>query len=846
MRFELLLMAGALLACSRISAQDMDLSLQRKEYDNVLPVPGKKLDHKGLVINPTPQETVFGSGTLDISGGVTLSAKGDDFTEEASTLSVVEKKGVKLSVQYGENIASKHDLKLVSGAYYLDINEKGITIDAYDEDGVFYAFQTLRQIAGSEAAKGSKLPLLRIKDWPDLPVRGVVEGFYGTPWSHEARLSLIDFYGTYKMNTYIYGPKDDPYHSSPDWRKPYPPEEAANIKELVEACRRNRVEFVWAIHPGQDIRWNEEDYNNLVCKFDMMYALGVRAFAIFFDDISGEGTDPMQQVGLLNRLTEEFVKVKGDVAPLIICPTDYNRSWANPTQNGSLAVYGKELDPEVKVFWTGDAVCSDVTPSTLEWVESRINRPALFWWNFPVTDYVRHIIMQGPSYGLDGTLSDENLCGLVSNPMEHGEASKLALYGVADYTWNIQNYNAMDNWERGLRVLVPEAPDAYRTFAIHSCDTETGYRRAESWETTTFSIDDYTESEFSSLKEEFGRIAAVPERMREKCGNEELLKELDPWLEEFGKLGERGLRTLDLIKDYESGDPYRFWTSYVNNLMSEEDREAYDKHRSGTMKLQPFYEDAMNDMVRNFYLRIVGRVPHTFRAISSYSNASTPAGDLMSDNDSTTYYTSAVSQKTGDWIGVDIGGIRSVKEVSVLQGRNSIDDVDYFDHAVLEYSKDGRYWTPLLDSLKNQYVIEWEGEPVDARYVRLRKLHSDKTNWAAIRSFDVNPLKLSDLEFRVEAADTVRAVYAFDRNPRTCYEMDGMLEFEVQSGVKNYILLSKHATGLLLSQMDERGKVISTNLVTGQYSEIPVAHGAVRIKLEGEACIYEIIAKNAL
>ena len=34
---------------------------------------------------------------------------------------------------------------------------------------------------------------------------------------------------------------------------------------------------------------NEEDYQNLVHKLDLMYDLGVRSFAIFFDDISGEG-----------------------------------------------------------------------------------------------------------------------------------------------------------------------------------------------------------------------------------------------------------------------------------------------------------------------------------------------------------------------------------------------------------------------------------------------------------------------------------------------------------------------------------------------------------------------------
>ena len=59
-----------------------------------------------------------------------------------------------------------------------------------------------------------------------------------------------------------------------------------------------------------------------------MYDLGVRAFAIFFDDISGDGTDPGRQTELLNRLDADFVRAKGDVAPLVVCPTDYSRLWA--------------------------------------------------------------------------------------------------------------------------------------------------------------------------------------------------------------------------------------------------------------------------------------------------------------------------------------------------------------------------------------------------------------------------------------------------------------------------------------------------------------------------------------
>lgn len=171
------------------------------------------------------------------------------------------------------------------------------------------------------------LPFVGIQDYPDVRFRGVVEGFYGTPWSHEARLRQLRFYGENKLNTYIYGPKDDPFHSSPNWRKPYPAKEAARLAELVKVADENEVDFVWAIHPGLDIRWETSDRDSLMAKFERMYDLGVRSFAVFFDDISGEGAKADRQVELLNYIDDHFVQVKPDVTPLIVCPTEYNKGW---------------------------------------------------------------------------------------------------------------------------------------------------------------------------------------------------------------------------------------------------------------------------------------------------------------------------------------------------------------------------------------------------------------------------------------------------------------------------------------------------------------------------------------
>lgn len=852
-----LLIAGIACAwgCGTLSAQetDFDLTAQRSEKQDVLAVPGKKLDHQGILINPTPQKLILnGKNKLDISSGIRLKDKQGKFSEDLDFL-VSNKKGVNLSIDFGPKAASKQGVKECSGAYALNINEKGISIVGYDERGAFYGIQTLRQLVKSPAASNGELPCLEINDYPDLKYRGVVEGFYGTPWSHEVRMSLIDFYGKFKMNSYLYGPKDDPYHSCPNWRLPYPEKEAANIRELIQACKRNRLDFVWAIHPGQDIKWNEDDYENLVNKLNWMYDLGVRAFAVFFDDISGEGTNPVKQTELLNRLTDDFVKVKKEVSSLTVCPTDYSKLWANPTPQGSLAIYGETLNPSVEVFWTGDVVCSDLTKETLNWVNSRIKRPAYFWWNYPVTDYVRNIILQGPVYGLNTSLDANDLCGIASNPMEHGEASKLALYGVADYCWNIAAYNPIDNWERGLGELMPNAREAYRTFAIHSADTETGYRRDESWETETFRIGEWTEAGSQALWEEFEKVEKAPEEIEKGCSSPALLKELRPWLEEFGKLGTRGKRALELARIYRSGnDDAGFWNKYVQNLMSQEDLKKYEAHKSGTMKLQPFYENAMDDMADGFLMKLMGEMPMYYRGIGSFNNARTTLSKLMFDNDSTTYYTSGISQKAGDWIGVDLGSVRDVSEVSILQGRNSVDDVDYFDHVLLECSEDGKIWKPLTEELEKQYVINWCGEPVKARYVRLKRLESARKNYAAVRSFEVNPLRVENLGFRLEAENVQRALYAFDKRLGTSYVNEGTLTFEVPQGIKGYTLLMNQIPsqkeGTLVpvkfKQFKADGTLVSETILDSPFSKIKLIDGVSEGRIEGPAEIIEIIAEG--
>ena len=458
-----------------------------------------------------------------------------------------------------------------------------------------------------------------------------------------------------------------------------------------------------------------------------------------------------------------------------------------------------------------------------------------------MTDYARHIVMQGPAYGLDTTLTSGDLCGIVSNPMEYGEASKIALYGVADYSWNTGAYNALDNWERGLAHIVPGAAAAYRTFAIHSCDTETGYRRDESWETETFLVDNYTREQYDALLAEFRKIKEVPAQMEAGCTDRLLLEELRPWLVEFGRLGERGEKALGLIRLLEEGKTEEFWTEYTSNLMTADRLASYNAHKCGTFKLQPFYENAMDDLGIMFYEKLSGEKSSVVRGIGSFNNSFSTQTKLMFDNDSTTYYTSGTAQSKGSWIGVDLCSAVPVEEIFILQGRNSTDDVDYFDHAALQYSADGKTWHTLIDDMQKQYVIKWEGEPVQARFVRLLRLDSPKQNWASVRTFEVNPAKPGNLGFQIQAADPQAAVDAFDKDVQSFYRCEGTLSFGLAEGSRSLTLLTGDGSGFTVKQLDKDGNEILSSTRSGAFTSVELAPETAGVAIDGTADIYEII-----
>src|SRR6185436_2458943 len=114
---------------------------------------------------------------------------------------------------------------------------------------------------------------------------GVIEGFYGQPWSQADRFELFDWMTDWGLNTYLYAPKDDLKHRAL-WREAYTTSEAETLSEIVRACKKRSIRFIYALSPGLDIRYsNDVELDHLRKRFDQMLALECENFALLFDDI---------------------------------------------------------------------------------------------------------------------------------------------------------------------------------------------------------------------------------------------------------------------------------------------------------------------------------------------------------------------------------------------------------------------------------------------------------------------------------------------------------------------------------------------------------------------------------
>jgi hyaluronoglucosaminidase len=298
--------------------------------------------------------------------------------------------------------------------------------------------------------------------------RGVVEGFYGTPWSHADRLWMIERLGRWGMNRYVYAPKDDPLHRE-RWREPYPADTLREFAELVECGDGSGVVVGFALSPGLSIRYGScADRAALIAKLRAFANLGARFIALALDDVPFRlaheadarefGSLAAAHVALAHAVREDL----GPEVSLWLVPTDY----LGVEPSDYLETLGASLDSGIEVGWTGRTV---VSPS-IEAEEARrrsdaLRRRLLLWDNVPVSDGpMRPLLHLGPYGGRAPGLS-ESVSGVLLNPMEHARASAVAIRTAAVYLADPQSYEPEAAWSEALAELGRGAPEAFALFA---------------------------------------------------------------------------------------------------------------------------------------------------------------------------------------------------------------------------------------------------------------------------------------------------------------------------------------------------------------------------------------------
>jgi hypothetical protein len=338
---------------------------------------------------------------------------------------------------------------------------------------------------------------------------GVIEGFYGPPWSWDARVEVAAWCAERGMRDYVYAPKDDPKHRH-DWRAPYEADELAGFERFAS---EGALALGFAISPGLSIDADDaDDRAALAAKVDQVVAVGAERVVLALDDIPfGGGPQGEAHARLTTWLREHL----GERASLSLIPTEYVGTRSTP----HLDALAAGVPEDVAIGWTGRAVVNDsITVADADARAASLGgRPPLLWDNYPVNDAVMgDRLFVGPLRGREPGLADA-CAGYLANPMEHARASMLPLASIAAL---LRDEDPVAVWEATAADL------GWLAFA-HACDGEQARAVVAS-------------GDRGAMRALFGDAAV--------CAAPGLEEEAEPWLTQVHRDARLALTALDVLE----------------------------------------------------------------------------------------------------------------------------------------------------------------------------------------------------------------------------------------------------------------------------------------------------------
>lgn len=364
---------------------------------------------------------------------------------------------------------------------------------------------------------------------------GVVEGFYGQPWSHTQRLDLFDNLVGWGLNTYFYSPKDDLKHRAL-WRESYTESELERMATLVNECQQRGLHFFYGLSPGLDIRFSDSSERETIqTRLSQMKSIGVRHFALLFDDLPGNMSEQDRtqftsvasaQCSVANQ-TFEWLRASDAECRLLFCPTPYCDRMVSWKLGGEdyLDTVGAELAAEIDVLWTGPEIISaDLPVNSLASLSERIQRKPIIWDNLHANDYDMRRLFTGP-YNRNAAMR-EAVRGILTNPNNEYPINYIPLRTLGEYLQD-KNYdprtaflNAAQDWATHYTTIHGQVSVEDVTFLAdcYYLPYEDG-SEAEQLTQTVSRILEYEPSDwgdaFETLEKQYKRTRQINEQLTE-------------------------------------------------------------------------------------------------------------------------------------------------------------------------------------------------------------------------------------------------------------------------------------------------------------------------------------------
>ena len=739
---------------------------------------------------PTPHEITYGEGSFELTDINAVYGDGIDVYTEARLeetaalldLAVTESGTTDVYVAiYGsgdeveqyilDNYTVDTNLFTKIDANFVAVNNGEIVVLGKDTDACFYGLTTLYQIFGQLG--GTTIRNLTINDYADVVSRGFIEGYYGNPWSVEDRAALMEWGGYYKLNSYFYAPKDDPKHNS-KWRELYTDEELDTlIRPLAEAGNASKCRYVFALHPfmhnpirfDTDANYNE-DIGILKAKFTQVIECGVRQIAILADDAGTVGAANNQRVledmcSWLEEMQQTYPDLKLNL-PFVAPGFEYA---------GYGESYYRNFPENVQIVMTGGQVWGYVTQGFVDRFYNNVGRGPYMWINWPCSDNSKnHLIMGGYADWLYPGVSPEKIQGIVLNPMQQSEPSKVAIFGNACYSWNIweSRDEADAAWEASFscvnhKSIVPnEASEAFKELCKHMINQAMTNGVVNLQESvaikdelnnfkTALTNGTYTHEAIASLREEFEILQQAAITFRNE-GDQRLAGQIVYWLNCWDDTTTAAIAYLDALDAILDGAPgtdvwghyaigQAAWESSRNHPLWYIDHWEYAE--VGVQHIVPFMR-ALHNYLSTYVLDIVdpsgglagggsgggsaltltpfdGNKPGYYQ---SYTLSNVTDGNL-----STAVWYNDVAQ-AGQYIGVDLGKAVKLGTVTFTQ-----DSGDRFVSYELQYSTNGTSYTTYNTYTDAVLNVDLAAEGIVARYVRF--VGSD-SNGKWVKIYEIN------------------------------------------------------------------------------------------------------------